>query len=36
MIADFREIAAVFFAFVRETQAVPEWHSRALFRLGIL
>jgi hypothetical protein len=29
MIADFSKIAAVFFAFVRETQAVPEWHSRA-------
>jgi hypothetical protein len=28
MIADFWEIAAVFFAFVRE-KAVPEWHSRA-------
>jgi hypothetical protein len=29
MIADFSEIAAVFFAFVRETQAVPEWHRRS-------
>ena len=27
MVADFWEIAAVFFAVVREIQAVPEWHN---------
>ena len=31
MIADFCKFAAVFFAFVRETDAVPEWHKRGFF-----